>query len=90
MPIVEVADEPDNYQIYFQVDLGNGVVVGMFQVGFSRGASGLSEPDMDQAVQSVVDHIATLPNLATGSLTATKANIRASVITPTEGQPEPE
>lgn len=84
MPITSVEEQPDRYQIGFQVDLGDEVIVGIFTMNLERGASGLAEADMDEAVQNVVDHLATLPTLATGSLTATKANVHAFAITPTE------
>ena len=85
MPITDLNDEhPERYQTTFQMDLGDDVIVGVFVVNLEPGTSGVSEANLDEAVQGLVDHLATLPNLATGSLSTIKSNRHNFTVTPTE------
>jgi hypothetical protein len=53
------------------------------QVLIDPGSQGNTEAQMDQAAQAIVDHLATLPDLATGSLVAGKSTGNGFTITPT-------
>ena len=80
-------DNPNNldYGLDFTVDvtLDNGISTLPVHIAFQPGSQGNTEAQLDEAIQAVADHMASLPSL-NGEVTGIKITRNSYTVTPTE------